>query len=99
MRYFPYDFLASRLYHKIFCDVEEESEDFGEEVLWGLLNIDSKPAWMKVRLAEATLLGRTLMEVNVMKVLERGLTICNPVHIYEDEDDDDRSFEEDLNRG
>jgi hypothetical protein len=74
MRYFPYDFLASRLYHKIFCDAEEEEEEGGQEVLWGSLNVGNKPEWMIVRLSEATLLGTTLMQVNVSKSLGMKLT-------------------------
>lgn len=63
MRYYPYDFMASILYNKIFCNVVDETSD------WGMLDARDIPEWALLRQKECELMGKACMGANVEKVL------------------------------
>jgi hypothetical protein len=72
MRYYPYDFMASILYHKIFRDAVDETSD------WGVLDARDIPEWALLRQKECELIGKACMSANVEKVLAHSGNHCNP---------------------
>lgn len=63
MRYYPYDFMASILYYRIFCDAIDQTSD------WGVLDARDIPEWALLRLKECELIGKACMVANVEKAL------------------------------